>query len=93
MPQALTVPHRQKTKEEDAREGWKERGRERNIGTERWRRQDHLTAEFTSRFSPRESGPKTPSPPTRGRRRKKKGKLEKTAEGVNNSCRQYDFFM
>lgn len=24
---------------------------------------------------------------------KKKEKLEKTAEGVNNSCRQYDFFM
>lgn len=23
----------------------------------------------------------------------KRGKLEKTAEGVNNSCRQYDFFM
>lgn len=25
--------------------------------------------------------------------RGKKVKLEKTAEGVNNSCRQYDFFM
>ena len=28
-----------------------------------------------------------------GERKKKRGKLEKTAEGVNNSCRQYDFFM
>lgn len=28
-----------------------------------------------------------------GEERKKRGKLEKTAEGVNNSCRQYDFFM
>jgi len=27
-------------------------GRERNIGTEPWRRQDHLTEEFTVRFSP-----------------------------------------
>lgn len=34
-------------------------------------------------------------PNERGRREggKNRGKLEKTAEGVNNSCRQYDFFM
>lgn len=29
----------------------------------------------------------------RTKRGKKREKLEKTAEGVNNSCRQYDFFM
>lgn len=27
------------------------------------------------------------------RRGKKEGNWKKTAEGVNNSCRQYDFFM
>lgn len=30
---------------------------------------------------------------TKRGKKKKRGKLEKTAEGVNNSCRQYDFFM
>lgn len=66
----------------------------RNIGIVRCWRHDHLAAEFTVRFSPQESGPKGPSPRNkRTEREKNRGKLEKTAEGVNNSCRQYDFFM
>lgn len=66
-----------------------------------------LAAEFTVGFSRGESGPgemggwvggeggrlanRTREDGEKGG--KNRGKLEKTAEGVNNSCRQYDFFM
>lgn len=40
--------------------GMEEGGAQRNIGTARWRRQDHLMAKFTVRFSAQESGPKSP---------------------------------
>lgn len=62
-----------------------------------------LAAEFTVGFSRQESGQgemggvggAARQLNERGRREggKYRGKLEKTAEGVNNSCRQYDFFM